>query len=94
MASRKKGLLALAVGAAVMLPAWQANAAGTVTFGEDRYVSLGFGMRGSFNSTEDAAPNGDSRSHDFNLDSARIFISGSLNRYIKGMLNTEKDIAG
>jgi len=51
-------------------------------------------MRGSFSSVEDAAPNGSSYSHDFSLDSARIYISGSLNKNIKGMLNTEKDIAG
>ena len=45
-------------------------------------------------SVEDGAPNGTSRSEDFSLDSARIYLSGSLNKYIKGMFNTEKDIAG
>jgi len=51
-------------------------------------------MRGSFTSAEDGAANGSSRSNDFSLDSARIYLSGSLNKYIKGMLNTEKSIAG
>ena len=83
-----------AVAAALMLPAMPAYSGGTITFGEDKSVSVGFGMRGSFRSVEDAAPNGSSRSHDFSLDSARIYLSGSLNKYIKGMLNTEKDIAG
>lgn len=90
----KKSLLATAVTAAVMLPAISANAGGTISFGEDKAISLGFGMRSSFSSVENAAPNGTSRSQDFSLDSARIYLSGSLNKNIKGMLNTEKDIAG
>jgi len=90
----KKSLLATAVTAAVMMPAVNANAGGTITFGDDKYVSVGFGMRGSFSSVEDGAANGSSRSNDFSLDSARIYLSGSINKYIKGMLNTEKSIAG
>jgi len=90
----KKSLLATAVAVAVMMPAINANAGGTITFGDDKYVSVGFGMRGSFTSAEDGAANGSSRSNDFSLDSARIYLSGSLNKYIKGMLNTEKSIAG
>ncbi|MEZ0318093.1 MAG: porin, partial [Methylophilaceae bacterium] len=64
----KKSLLATAVTAAVMMPAFNANAGGTITFGEDKYVSVGFGMRGSFTSAEDGAANGSSRSNDFSLD--------------------------
>lgn len=83
-----------AVAAAMLLPAATAHAGGTITFGPDKSVSVGFGLRGSYSSVEDAAPNGTSRSHNFTLDSARIYLSGSLNKYVKGMLNTEKDIAG
>jgi len=90
----KTNLLANAVAAAVLVSAFSANAGGTITFGEDQSVSFGFGMRGSFASVEDAAPSGNSRSQDFSLDSARLFFSGSLNKYIKGMFNTEKSIAG
>lgn len=90
----KRNQLVIAVAAAVMLPAMPAYSGGTITFGEDKSVSIGLGMRGSFSSVEDAAPSGTSRSQDFSLDSARIYLSGSLNKYIKGMLNTEKDIAG
>lgn len=64
------------------------QAAGTITFGEDKYVSVGFGLRSSFSSVEDAASDGDN-SNDFSLDSARLYFSGSLNKYIKGMFNTE-----
>jgi hypothetical protein len=90
----KRSQLLTAIAAAVMLPAMSAHAGGTITFGEDKSISVGFGMRGSFSSVENAAPNGTSYSQDFSLDSARIYLAGSLNKYIKGMLNTEKDIAG
>ena len=90
----KRNQLVAAFVVGVMLPAMNAQAGGTITFGEDKSVSVGLGLRGSYSSVENAAPNGTSRSNDFNLDSARIYLSGSLNKYIKGMLNTEKDIAG
>jgi hypothetical protein len=90
----KRNRLVASVAAFAMLPVINAYAGGTITFGEDKSVSIGFGMRTSFSSVEDGAPNGTSRSEDFSLDSARIYLSGSLNKYIKGMFNTEKDIAG
>lgn len=90
----KKSQWTTAIAAVGMLSAVNAHAAGTITFGEDKSVSIGFGMRTSYSSVENGAPNGTSRSQDFNLDSARIYLSGSLNKNIKGMLNTEKDIAG
>jgi hypothetical protein len=90
----KPSPLLAATAVAIMLPAVSAHAGGTITFGEDKYVSVGFGMRASFSDVENGAPDGTSNSYDFNLDSARIYLSGSLNKYIKGMLNTEKDIGG
>jgi len=90
----KRSQLAMVVASATMLPAISAHAGGTITFGEDKSVSIGFGMRTSYSSVENGAPNGTSRSNDFSLDSARIYLSGSISKNIKGMLNTEKDIAG
>lgn len=89
-----KSLIGAAVATALLSAAFNANAGATISFGEDKSISVGFGMRGSMSSTEDAAPNGKDRSQDASLDSARIYLSGSLNKDIKGMLNTEKDIAG
>jgi hypothetical protein len=82
-------VLAGAVLAAMSFVATQAHAGGTITFGEDQYISVGFGAISSYSSVENAAANG-SRSNDFSLDSARLYLSGSMNKYIKGMLNTEK----
>lgn len=90
----KRNQLVAAIVAGIMLPAMNAQAGGTITFGADKSISVGFGMRGSFSSVENGAPNGTSDSQNFSLDSARIYLSGSLNKHIKGMLNTEKDIAG
>lgn len=89
----KKSLLATAVSSVLLLPAMSAQAGGTISFGEDKSVSVGFGMIAGYSSVEDAAADG-SRSNDFSLDSARLYLSGSFNKYIKGMLNTEKSGGG
>lgn len=84
---RKRALLAALAAAPLM----QAHAGATIPIGEDKSVSVGFGMRGSYSSIEDGATNGTSRSNDLNLDSARLFFGASLNKNIKGMFNTEWD---
>jgi hypothetical protein len=80
---------AVALASSALMAPSVSQAAGTITFGEDQYVSVGFGMRGSFSSVEDKANDGGS-SKDFELDSARLYVSGALNKYIKGIFNTEK----
>jgi hypothetical protein len=86
-----KCLLAVAAATAISVPAMQAQAGGTINFGDDKSITIGLGMRTSFTSEEDSAPNGTSRSKDFNLDSIRLYTSASLNKYIKGTFNTEKN---
>ncbi len=87
----KQGSKKLLLAAAVAASSLNAQAGATINFGEDKSVSVGMGMRYSFTSAEDAAPNGKDRSTDFNLDSARLYFGASLNKYIKGMFNTEWD---
>jgi len=94
MRKRLHGRASLAVAtvvAAGSLASFNANAGATIPIGADKSLTVGFGMRASYTSAEDAAPNGSSRSNDFNLDSARIFLGGSLSKNIGGMLNTEWD---
>jgi hypothetical protein len=67
-----------------------AQAGGTINIGPDQSVSVGFGLRSSFSSIEDGAPDGDGRSKDFSLDSVRLYMGASLNKYIKATFNTEK----
>lgn len=90
----KMRLLSLAVFATTGLAANTANAGATITFGEDKSITAGFGFITSYSSVENAAPNGSDRSNDFALNSARLYLSGSLNKYIKGMLNTERTGGG
>jgi hypothetical protein len=67
-----------------------AQAGATVSMGEDQSVTVGFGLRTSFTSAEDGAPDGDGRSKDFQLDSIRLYMGAQLNKYIKATFNTEK----
>jgi hypothetical protein len=90
----KTSVLMSAVVASLSIYATNSQAAATITFGEDKYVSVGFGFITSYSSVEDAAANGDDRSNDFSLNSARLYLSGSFNKYIKGMLNTERSGGG
>ncbi|MES2259234.1 MAG: porin [Pseudomonadota bacterium] len=87
---RKSRALLAVLAAAGVAGAFDAQAGATINIGEDKSVSVGFGLRESYTSAEHGAPDG-SRSSDFNLDSARLFFGASLNKNIKGMLNTEWD---
>lgn len=89
MMNLKKCALHTAVAMACGLGAQLANAGATISFGEDKYVSVGFGFISSYLSQSNAAANGD-RSNDFKLNSTRLYVNASLNKYIKGMLTTEK----
>lgn len=71
------------------LYAGSALAAATINFGEDKSITVGLGFRAAFTSAEDSAPNGKSRSSDFDIYSTRLYTSASLNKYIKGTLNIE-----
>jgi hypothetical protein len=74
---------------AVAAGAGKAEASATINFGDDQSISIGLGMRDSFTSAEHGAPDG-SRSADFSLDSLRLYVNASLNKYIKGTFDTER----
>jgi hypothetical protein len=65
------------------------QAAGTIDLGDGRSVSIAGGLRAGFETREDAAPNGTDDSTDFNLQSARLYLSGSASDIVKFTLNTE-----
>lgn len=62
----------------------------TLSFGPDKSISLGLGLRASITHTEDGAPSGKD-DLDINLDSMRLYVGASLNKYVKATFNTEKD---
>ena len=65
------------------------QAAGTIDLGDGKSVSIGGGARAGFETREDGAPNGTDDSTDFNLQSARLYLSGSASDIVKFTLNTE-----
>ena len=66
-----------------------AQAAGTIKIDDTRSVTFGGGIRAGFTSTENGAPNGTDDSKDFNLQSARLYVSGTASEKIKFTFNTE-----
>ena len=71
---------------------WSANAfaGATINIDDTRSVSIGAGLRASFTAQEDAAgAKNDKWSNDFNLDNARIYLSGQIFKWLKAELNTE-----
>lgn len=58
--------------------------------GEDSSLNLGLGLRTSFTSTENGASNGSSYSNAFSAENTRVYMSGSLNKYIKSTFNFDR----
>jgi len=88
-------VLATAIAAAsstFLMPA--AYAGGTIKIDDTKWISVGAGLRTSFNSVEDGAPNGDDRSKDFQLDSVRLYVNGQIHKNIKLEFNTERQDDG
>ena len=89
--SLQRRSIVTAVSAVCLLTAMGAEAGGTVSFGDDKSITVGLGLRTSFSSVEDGAPSGASGSSDFAMDSLRLYVNGSLSKQIKATFNTEKD---
>ena len=79
-------MVALVAGMGSMVPS--AFAGGTIKADEDKWISIGMGIRTSFNSIEGASPAGH-YSNDFKIDNARIYINGQIHKYIKFEFNTD-----
>jgi hypothetical protein len=79
------GLLTLAAG---YTPAGQAGA--TFKIDDTKWVSIGAGLRTSFQSAESAAgASGNKWSNDFNLDNIRLYLNGQIHKYLKVEFNTD-----
>lgn len=57
---------------------------------ENGGITAGFGLRTSYTSTKNGAPNGTSRSNDFDVESVRLFLSGHYKNTFKATFNTER----
>ena len=79
--------LALMAGMASTVPS--AYAGGTIKVDDDKYISIGMGIRQSFNMVEDGSASGSQWSNSFNINNARIYINGGIHKYVKFAFNTE-----
>lgn len=77
------------MGAAGALTAPVAHAA-KFSIDDTKWISVGAGLRTSFNAFQNAAPDGKSYSKDFELDSIRLYLNGQIHKYIKFTFNTER----
>jgi len=89
----KKTAVMLAAGG-LMAAAAPVNAGGTIAIDDTKWVSVGAGLRTSFNAVEDSAPSGDDYSKDFQLDSVRLYINGQIHKNVKFTYNTERQDNG
>ena len=57
---------------------------------DDKWISVGAGVRMGFSSVEDGAPAGDEDSKDFDIFNIRLYVAGQLHEYIKFTFNTDE----
>jgi len=89
--SWKKFLVAgatVALVAGTMSAPQAANAAGTIKADDDKWISIGMGLRTSFNAQEAGSPGGH-YSNDFAVDNARIYLNGKVHKNIGFEVTTE-----
>jgi len=86
--------VSLALAMTLGLGASSASAGGTIKIDDTKWVSVGAGLRTSFNAVEDAAASGKDYSKDFQLDSIRLYINGQIHKNIKLTFNTERQDKG
>lgn len=90
--SRRRAMLRSIAGVGVLASAaLPAAAGGKISLDDDRWISVGAGIRTQFQSVEDSAPNGKDNSNDFDVSNARIYINGQIHELIKFTFNTERD---
>lgn len=79
-------IMALVAGMGSTLPS--AYAAGMIEADQDKWISIGMGIRTSFSAIEGAAAGG-SYSKNFRIDHQRLYFNGQIHKYIKFTVNTE-----
>ncbi|MHB8533948.1 MAG: hypothetical protein ACYDBW_00705 [Sulfuricaulis sp.] len=69
-------------------------AGGIIKIDDTKSISIGAGLRTSFNSVENGAPNGTDSSNTFQLDSIRLYLGGQVTKDIHLTFNTERQSDG
>jgi hypothetical protein len=71
----------------------QAFAEATIQRDENLFLNIGIASRVSFSSVSDAAPNGSSRSKDFEVEEARLYTNGKLHKNVTYEFNFARNTA-
>ena len=79
--------MALVAGMAATVP--NAYASGTIKANDDQWISIGMGIRTSFNAIEDQSASRGQWSNEFAVDNARIYINGKIHKYVGFEFNTD-----
>ncbi|MFM8330975.1 MAG: hypothetical protein ACKN9T_04750 [Candidatus Methylumidiphilus sp.] len=74
---------------ALGLAADSAQAGATFKIDDTKWLSIGAGLRTSFTARENAAPDSDHWSNDFNLDNIRLYLNAQVFKYLKLEFNTD-----
>lgn len=80
----------LLVGSVLAAISGASYAGAKISIDQDRWISLGVGLRTSVASVEKAAPDGSSRAADFNLENMRLYIAGQASKEMGFYIGTEK----
>jgi hypothetical protein len=72
------------------------HAGATFKIDDTKWISIGAGLRTSFEAKEDSAGRpGDSKwTNDFNIDNVRLYVNGQIHKYLKIEFNTECQTCG
>jgi hypothetical protein len=79
--------MALVTGMVSTVPSVYAG--GMIKADDDKYISIGMGIRQSFSAVEDGSASGKQWSNEFAIDNARVYINGGIHKYVKFAFNTE-----
>ncbi|MGV6859560.1 MAG: hypothetical protein ACWA5X_11370 [bacterium] len=90
MLKKRRSHSPLLIGSILAVSSSAAWAGGTIKIDDTKSISIGAGLRTSIASVTDAAPDGSSSASNFNLESARLYISGKVSDQFKVYFGTEK----
>jgi hypothetical protein len=82
-------IAAMALVAGMVSTAPSAYAGGTIKVDDDKWISLGMGIRASFGSIEDASASGGQWGNNFGINNARLYVNGKIHKYVGFEFNTE-----
>ena len=79
--------LALVAGMASTLPS--AYAAGTIKVDDDKWISVGMGVRTEFSAVQGTSANGGGMGNNFQVNNARLYFNGKIHKYVGFEFNTD-----